>query len=241
MMKKKVLLFAVFFTALIFSCKTAPAFAGAESDGEVLYRQGRYFLERGDFSLAERKFMKVISDFSFSKYEPLATVALGDTFYYRKEYLSALEVYRRFVKMRPGHEKTPWAELQIANSYFAQRPSSFILLPNPSEKDIEVVEKAVAQYRHYLNKYPDDDNRVLGLEKLEKAEGILIERDLRVAEFYRKKGHCPAVRMRLKYISDNFTVSTEKNRRRIAALNARCPLITESEDTGESEETADEK
>jgi outer membrane protein assembly factor BamD len=208
---------------LILSCSSAPVIKGAESDAEAVYRQGLYYLEKKDYTSAEQKFMKVISDFSFSVYEPLATVALGDTYFMKEEYPSAVEVYSRFVKMRPSHEKTAWAELQIANSYLEQMPSDFFIFPNPSERDVEIVEKAVVQFRHYLKKYPDDSNREKGIKDLERAELILIERDLRVAEYYAKKKKCPSVGTRIKYINDHFTVTTEKNRKRIAALLKKCP------------------
>jgi outer membrane assembly lipoprotein YfiO len=210
-------------TVFAFSCKSAPVIKGAESDAEVVYKQGLYYLEKKDYTNAEQKFMKVISDFSFSVYEPFATVALGDTYFKKEEYPSAVEVYSRFVKMRPTHEKTPWAELQIANSYLAQMPSDFFLFPNPSERDVDIVEKAVVQFNHYLKKYPDDENSEKGRKDLEKAELVLIERDLRVAEFYSRKKQCPAVRARLKFISDNFTVTTGKNRKRIEGLMKKCP------------------
>lgn len=208
---------------VMFSCKSAPVITGAESDAEVVYKEGVYYLGKAKYDVAEKKFMKVMSDFSFSKYEPYATVALGDTYFYKEDYPSAVEVYSRFVKMRPKHEKTPWAQLQIANSYFAQKPSSFFIFPNPAEKDIDIVDKAVEQYKFYLKNYPDDGNKDKGIEKLEKAELVLIERDLRVAEFYSQKKKCGGVRERLKSISDNFTVTTEKNRKRIAKLSSKCP------------------
>lgn len=214
--------------SLIFvSCKSAPVFKGAESDAEIVYKEGVYYLNKAKYDVAEKKFMKIIADFSFSKYEPYATVALGDTYFFKEDYPSAVEVYSRFVKMRPKHEQTPWAQLQIANSYFAQKPSSFFLFPNPSERDIDIVDKAVAQYRYYLKNYPEDGNRDKGLESLEKAEMVLIERDLRIAEFYSHKKKCSGVRARLKNISDNFTVTTEKNRKRIESLLLKCPEQTE--------------
>lgn len=215
------------FTLFATSCKSAPVIKGAESDGEVVYKQGLYYLEKKDYVSAEQKFMKVISDFSFSVYEPFATVALGDTYFKKEEYPSAVEVYTRFVKMRPTHEKTPWAELQIANSYLEQMPSSFFIFPNPSERDVDIVEKAVVQFNHYLKKYPEDENREKGLQDLGRAELILIERDLRVAEYYSKKGKCPAVRSRLKYISDHFSVTTDKNKQRMSKLLKKCPEVKE--------------
>jgi len=236
-MKKVRLLISLISFALILSCGSAPMIKGAESDAEAVYRQGLYYLEKEDYTSAEQKFMKVISDFSFSVYEPFATVALGDTYFMKEEYPSAVEVYSRFVKMRPSHEKTPWAELQIANSYLEQMPSDFFIFPNPSERDVEIVEKAVVQFRHYLKNYPDDENREKGIKDLERAELILIERDLRVAEFYSKKKKCPSVRTRIKYINDHFTVTTEKNKKRIAQLLKKCP----EPETEKTEEKKNEK
>lgn len=223
MMNRFFLFFFMSVIVLTGSCKSAPVFSGAESDAEVVYKEGLHYLEKGDFATAEKRFMTVISDFSYSRFEPYATVALGDTYYYKKDYPSAVEVYSRFVKMRPSHEKTPWAELQIANSYFAQKPSNFFIFPNPSERDVETVEKAVAQYKLYFKKYPQDGNSESGLKSMEKAELVLIERDLRIAEFYSRKGKCSSVRSRLKYISENFSVSTDKNTKRIASLLKKCP------------------
>lgn len=211
----------------ISACGSAPVITGAESDAEVVYKEGLYYLGKGKYDVAEKKFMKVISDFSYSRYEPYATVALGDTYFYKEDYPSAVEVYSRFVKMRPRHEKTPWAQFQIANSYFAQKPSDFFIFPNPAEKDIDIVDKSVEQYRQYLKNYPEDGNREKGMQKLEKAELVLIERDLRVAEFYAMKKKCPGVRTRLANISANYSVTTEKNRKRIAKLVSKCPELTE--------------
>jgi outer membrane protein assembly factor BamD len=240
-MNKTLFIFLVAIISFTGSCKSAPPVKGAESDAEVVYRQGLYYFERGNYTEAEKKFMKVISDFSYSKYEPFATVALADNFFKKEEYPSALEVYSRFVKMRPGHEKTPWAEFQIGNCYFEQRPSDFILLPHPAEKDLEVVEKAVAQYKYFLDKYPEDNHKNDVVEMLSKAEGILIERDLRVAEFYKKKKKCPGVRMRLRNISDKYVVTTEKNRRRIASLASECPAETTEDKDGAGKEQPDEE
>lgn len=212
---------------VMFSCSTPPKITNAESDAQVIYLEGMHYLKDGDYEMSEKKFMKVISDFSYSKYEPYATVGLGDTYFQKEDYPAAVEVYRRFVKMRPKHEKTPWATLQIANSYFEQRPSDFFIFPNPAERDVEIVEKAVAAYELYLKKYPEDENRNSGIKQLQEAELILIEKDLRVAEFYAKKDRCPGVHMRIKHINDNFKIATEKNRQRITELLEDCPLKAE--------------
>lgn len=213
----------------ILSCGTAPVITGTESDAETTYKEGLYYLEKDDLGTAEARFMKVISDFSYSKFEPYATVALGNTYYKKGEYMSAITVFETFLKRHPNHEKAPEAELQKANSYFAQRPSDFFMLPDPSERDITVVETAVTLYHAYLEKYPEDSGRAEGEENLGKAEAILIEKDLRIAEFYAKKKKCAGVFLRLQHIENNFKITTQKNSERINKLLTKCPAKSKDE------------
>ncbi|MBO4698562.1 outer membrane protein assembly factor BamD [bacterium] len=232
---------------LLFSCSKTPVIRSTESDADKVYQEGLYYLEKGDLSNAENRFMKVISDFSYSKYEPFATVALGKTYYKKEEYMSAITVFETFLKRHPNHESAPEALLYKGHSYLAQKPSDFFLLPNPAERDITVVEKAVVIYREYLEKYPEDKNREEGEKKLEEAESILIEKDLRIAEFYAKRKKCAGVFLRLQHIESSFKVTTDKNLKRIEELNKKCPPKSKEEyfkienNEDRSEEKAEEK
>ena len=245
-MKKIVFFIVLASVLLLFSCSKTPVIRSTESDADKIYQEGLFYLDKGDLSNAENRFMKVISDFSYSKYEPFATVALGKTYYQKEEYMSAITVFETFLKRHPNHESAPEALLYKAHSYLAQKPSDFFLLPNPAERDISVVEKSVVIYREYLDKYPEDKNREEGEKKLEEAESILIEKDLRIAEFYAKKKKCAGVFLRLQHIDGNFKVTTEKNLKRIEELNKKCPPKSKEEyfkleNNEEKKETTDEE
>ena len=229
MMKKILLVICLANILLLFSCSKTPVIKSTESDADKIYQEGLFYLEKGDITNAEARFMKVISDFSYSKYEPFATVALGKTYYKKEEYMSAITVFDTFLKRHPNHESAPEALLYKAHSYLAQKPSDFFILPNPSERDISVVETAVGIYREYLEKYPEDKRYEEGEKKLEEAELILIEKDLRVAEFYAKRKKCAGVFLRLQHIENNFKVATDKNLKRIEELNKKCPPKSKEE------------
>ena len=231
---------------LLFSCSKTPVIRSTESDADKIYQEGLFYLDKGDLSNAENRFMKVISDFSYSKYEPFATVALGKTYYQKEEYMSAITVFETFLKRHPNHELAPEALLYKGHSYLAQKPSDFFLLPNPAERDISVVETAVVLYREYLEKYPEDKNKAEGEKKLEEAESILIEKDLRIAEFYAKRKKCAGVFLRLQHIDGNFKVTTDKNLKRIEELNKKCPPKSKEEyfkieNNEEKKENSDEE
>lgn len=228
-MRKILFIFCLSAIIFIFSCSKTPVIRSTESDADKIYQEGVFYLDKGDLTNAENRFMKVISDFSYSKYEPFATVALGKTYYKKEEYMSAITVFETFLKRHPNHESAPEALLYKGHSYLAQKPSDFFILPNPAERDIAVVEQAVSVYREYLEKYPDDINRGECEKKLEEAEGVLIEKDLRIAEFYAKKKKCAGVFLRLQHIENNFKITTEKNLKRIEELNKKCPPKSKEE------------
>lgn len=245
-MMKKISFFIVLANILLlFSCSKTPVIRESESDADKVYQEGMYYLEKGELGDAEASFMKVISDFSYSRYEPFATVALGKTYYKKEEYMSAITVFETFLKRHPNHELAPEALLYKGHSYLAQKPSDFFILPNPSERDIAVVEQAVTVYREYIEKYPDDKNINDGKKKLEEAEGILIEKDLRIAEFYAKKKKCAGVFLRLQHIENNFKVTSEKNLERIEELNKKCPPKSKEEyfkiETGEEQKETEKE
>ena len=73
---------------------------------------------------------------------------------------------------------------------------------------------------------------------------ILIEKDLRIAEFYAKRKKCAGVFLRLQHIESNFKITTEKNLKRLEELNKKCPPKSKEEyfkiENNEEKEGAEE-
>jgi len=209
---------------LLAGCSSVPTVSNAESEAERLYRTGIAYLEDEEYEEAEKIFLKVISDHSYSKWEPYARIGLADTHFKREEFAAAFEVYKLFVQMSPSHELADWASFQMGNCAFEQRPSDSWILPPPEEKDLsESVEKAADLYRDYLVKHPEGKFVTEARRNLANAENLLISRDLAVARFYAKKGRCPGVRMRLDHIAKYYTVTAEEVKKELMELERQCP------------------
>ncbi len=220
----KILCVAIGLCVMAAACASEPVITGTESEAERIYRTGVAYLEQGEYEEAQTQFLKVISDFSYSKWEPYARIGLADTHFKREEFAAAAEVYKLFLQMRPSHELADWAAFQMGNCAFEQRPSDFWLLPLPEEKDLsESVERAADLYNDYLAKFPQGKFVEEAKKKLAEAETLLIARDLAVARFYAKKGRCPGVRMRLEHIAARYAVASEDVKKEIAELEKRCP------------------
>ncbi len=215
----------IFFCLSIFfilSCTSKPEIRSSESTADLVYQQGKFYLENNNYEEAEMKFLQVITNYSFSKYEPYATVGLADTYYKREEYLSALELYERFLKMRPNHDLADYATFQVGNCHFEQRPSDFFFLPAPDEKDITMVQAAADLYRTYLKRFPSGKYHTEAKDKLREAESMLITRELKVARFYLKKEKCPGVMMRINFIRSHFTIESKEILEEIEEMEKSC-------------------
>ena len=217
----------IFFLLLLFigvtSCSKPPIITRAETTAEKEYRIGAYYLKNGDYDNAEVAFMKVISDYVYSAFEPHATIALGQVYLARKEYPAAVEVFKRFLRMRPDHTLSSQALYLLGHSYWEQRPSSFFLFPNPADRDLQEVRAAARYFSKYIKKYPSGTEITEVKKELAEAETMLMIKELRTAEYYARIKKCNATKMRLAYIEKHFTVNSEKVKKRVAALRKKCP------------------
>jgi len=114
---------------LMFGCATPPKIKNAESDAEIFYKNAVFYLKHKNWEMAESNFKTVISKYSFSKYQSLSIIGLGDVAFGKEEYASAIVYYSNFIKMNPDNKMAEYAQMKLGDCYFAQRPSDFFLLP----------------------------------------------------------------------------------------------------------------
>lgn len=224
-MKKISLLMTLF---VLVSCASNPPLPeNPESEAEVIYKKADFYRKERKWERAEKLFTKILTDYSYSAYNSLALMGLGETYFDKESYTAALEIYKRFLKMHPNHEKVDYVLFQIGNSHFEQRPSDFFILPAPETKDLKEVEKAVDYYRRFTEKHRDSKHIDKVEEKLKEAESLLISREIRIARYYAGQKKCPGVHVRLDYIDRNFEVTNPDVKEKLSSLEKECPLSEE--------------
>lgn len=75
--------------------------------------------------------------------------SLADSYYHKKQYLLAADMYRRLLQQTPGSPFAKSAQFQLAKSY--EKLSPFY------ELDQEYTIKAINEFSTYLDEYPVDD------------------------------------------------------------------------------------
>jgi outer membrane protein assembly factor BamD len=168
------------------------------SSDEALFKMGEQYIKK-DPEKARLYLRQVIDSFPQSFYAQRAKLAIADSYFYQGDegsmILAAAE-YRDFISNFPISPSAPYAQLQIALSYFDK-----ILKPG---RDQTKTEQALVEFKRVINDYPLTDEAKIAREKIKICEERLAEHTLGIGELYYKRKAYKAAISRLKDILANY-------------------------------------
>lgn len=130
--------------------------ASKPGDLGLIYEVGQKYRWRGEYDKAAPYFQQAIAhDPTNAKtFAGKSSFNLGHMLYKEKDYLGAVDLWRKMVTAYPNDSNTVDAELMIAASY--QKANDF--------------KKARAEFKRFLQKYPDTEEKGWIQEQLTKME-----------------------------------------------------------------------
>ncbi len=168
------------------------------SSDEALFKMGEQFIKK-DPEKARLYLRQVIDSFPQSFYAQRAKLAIADSYFSQGDegsmILAAAE-YRDFISNFPISPSAPYAQLQIALTYFnkAMKPG----------RDQTKTEQALIEFKRVINDYPLTDEANTAREKIKICEERLAEHTLSIGELYYKRKAYKASISRLKDILTNY-------------------------------------
>jgi outer membrane protein assembly factor BamD len=155
------------------------------------YEKGLAELKDENYPEALRYFNYVKQKFPFSKYAPLAELAVADTQFERETYQEAIDSYKSFIRLRPKHEKVSdgYASFRIAECYVKEMPDDWVIMPPSYEKDQAAVFDALRELNNVLERFPESTYAKDAREYRKKVLHRLIDHEVFVARFYLGQGH----------------------------------------------------
>lgn len=167
---------------------------GEESSGgdsadpaRTAYEEALAEFRDGDCIEGEPLFTAVRTEFRFSRFAALAELRIADCKFETKAYAEAIAGYREFVRFRPSHVEVVYARFRIAESYYAQIPADWFLVPPSWERDQGATRDALSQLRRFILDFAED-TRVPEARRMEqRCLALMAEHELYVAEFYRSR------------------------------------------------------
>ena len=111
-------------------------------------------------------------------------IMYGDILFKQGKYIDAIETYRSFIKLHPNSKYVSYAQFKIAQAYYNDIPSDFILFPPPYERDKESIIYAKKALMFYIGNYPKAPNIKKAKKMLKKTIDYLAHYQYYVGKFY---------------------------------------------------------
>ncbi len=201
-MKKQIFFLGLLLMVLILNpvCKKQQLEIDPEiaSSDEALFKMGEQFIKK-DPEKARLYLRQVIDSFPKSFYAQRAKLAIADSYFHQGDegsMILAASEYREFISLFPLSPSAPYAQYQIAMTFFEKS-----LKPG---RDQTKTEQALAEFRQVVNKYPLSEEATMAREKIKVCEQRLAEHSLGIAKLYYKRRAYRATIDRLKEILSKY-------------------------------------
>jgi outer membrane protein assembly factor BamD len=114
------------------------------------------------------------------EYYALAQIRIGDTYFEEGEYEEAISVYEAFLELHTYHKYAPYAQYQIAMSYYKRISGA--------DTSYSLAKLALAQFEKLQKQYPRNPYMEITEKRIKVCKDTLAEYELYVGKFYMKKG-----------------------------------------------------
>jgi len=168
------------------------------SSDEALFRTGEQFIKK-DPEKARLYLRQVIDSFPQSFFAQRAKLAIADSYFNQGDegsMILAASEYRDFITNFPMSPSAPYAQLQIALSFFKK-----MLKPG---RDQTKTEQALQEFKRLITDYPLSEEVKQARENVKVCEEYMAAHTLSIGNVYFKRRAYPAAISRLKEILSNY-------------------------------------
>jgi len=168
---------------------------------------------------ATEAFRKFKEEFPLSSYTPLAELRTADSLYYDKRYIEAISAYEEFKKLHPTHPEVPYVIFQLGMCHFKQIGTT--------DRDQTVTEKALEQFRYFVESYPQSPQAAEARKNLETCRKRLAEHEYLIGDFYYRTKKYQAALLRFEALLEKYPDSGFDERLRTRLQECRKHLAKE--------------
>lgn len=165
-------------------------------DAEKMLVRANELIDKKEFEDARKMLLEVKNRDLTKKYAPLAQLKIADSYVKEGEFDLAIEEYKRFLDIYPDHKNAPYAQYQMAMTYFIQIESP--------ERGYGAAARALEEFERLKRLFPRNPYRELIDLRIEKCRNTMAEYEFLVGEFYFKKGSYNAALRRFHHLLSKF-------------------------------------
>lgn len=198
MLKHKNILFSLVVAMTLAGCAGEDKYE--ERPAKDLYKQGVKNYESGNYTKAAKTFLEVERQHPYSDHSVEAQLMAAVAYYEGKKYDDAIEGFRVFIQLHPGHKKIPYAYYMLGLCHYEQIPVV--------ERDQEATEKAEKAFLEVMERFPGNKYAKDAKLKLDLVYDHLAGREMTVGRYYQDVGNHLAAVNRFKTVASNYQTTS---------------------------------
>ncbi len=182
-----------------------PEIAEGET-AETLYQEAHISLRKLDINEAVEKFEVLEGRYPFGRYAQQAQLELAYAYYKQSDTDRALSSINRFIKLNPQHPSLDYAYyLKGLIAFDSGKSFIHIIIPrDPSKNDPTPLRESFEVFGTLIDKFPDSEYAEDAKLRMVYLRNELAEYELKVANFYMRRGAYVASANRTRYIMENY-------------------------------------
>jgi outer membrane protein assembly factor BamD len=217
----KQLLWVLFITCLC-ACASGPDTKKPTTD-EDYYNQAMIKFKARNYFDAIPAFQELKEKFPLSPYAVLAELRLGDSHYYKEEYVEAIHMYENFRRLHPNNQSVPYSIYMTGMCYYNQ----ILTL----DRDPTFARQAAEQFQQLQELFPNSPYTGKALFKLSESRRIVAEHEFFIGEFYLFYKNYPGAISRFNSILKEYPYSIPRDR--VIFYIAKANFLSDNKERGQ--------
>lgn len=209
---------------LLFGCAalSVPEPEQLTTDEDYFIRAMRLFADKNYFN-AIPAFEELRDKFPLSPYAVIAELRLGDSHFYKKEYIEAIHYFENFRRLHPTNQ-------HVAYSIYMAGMCSYNQILSP-DRDQTMAREAAEQFKQLLELYPTNVYAGMALCKLSEVHKRIAEHEFFIGCFYLKKKNFKGAIERFNYIMTEYPCALARDK--LLFFLGRATLLSAEKEKGE--------
>jgi outer membrane protein assembly factor BamD len=187
-------------------CSTTPEDPLDKLSANDLYTQAKKALDGGDYATAINTFEKLETRFPFGKFAQQAQLEIAYAYYKFDEPDSAIATLDRFIRTNPGNPNLAYAQYLKGMVNYNRGTSILDRFADrdPSDRDTRVLRDSFNDFTQLVKLYPKSRYAKDASQRLVYLHNNLAQYEIKVANYYLKRGAYVAAVNRAKYVVENY-------------------------------------
>ena len=178
----------------------------ADDAAAELYGLANRALASRDYTTAIEKYELLESRYPFGRFAQQAQLELGYAYYKQNDYERSRDTVDRFIKLNPRHPSIAYAHYikGLATFDSGRNFVHHILERDPSNNDPTSLYEAFQIFDFIIEEYPDSKYTEDAKWRMVYLRNELAEYELKVADFYLRRGAYVAAANRARYVLEHY-------------------------------------